>query len=184
MPVKSDTIVTHSGKLLSLRDPSPDAIYLNDIAWSLANRPRWNGHTSRFFSVAEHSVLCSALAWRFDCDPLASLLHDAAEAYTADIPSPHRQHVRRYNRLQSRLQQLIFTKYMGTNPRVIYKAVDDVLLTVEGYALMPPALWNLLPLAQATAVVLSLQDQLHCWSPLVAYRQFLSRCHKLHLEDR
>lgn len=71
-------------------------INIYDIAHSLARICRFNGHTVKHYSVAQHSVHVSdaletyykddhpdrldALKW--------GLLHDAAEAYIGDIPRP------------------------------------------------------------------------------------------------
>jgi len=59
------------------------------IAISLSRINRWNGNTSRPYSVAEHStrvarILPAGLK-------LAGLIHDAAEAFVGDLPYPIRQ---------------------------------------------------------------------------------------------
>lgn len=63
------------------------------IAAALAKLCRWNGHTDRFYSVAQHSVLVSELLFdtsgRHDL-AIHGLLHDAAECVTGDIVTPIR----------------------------------------------------------------------------------------------
>ena len=74
------------GTFLDLNDPQPEDIHIEHIAHGLANVCRYSGHTSRFYSVAEHSVILSYLVpeeYR-----LEALMHDAAEAYIGDIPTP------------------------------------------------------------------------------------------------
>jgi hypothetical protein len=59
------------------------------IAVSLSRINRWNGNTSRPYSVAEHSIRVARLL-----PPglkLAGLVHDAAEAFIGDLPYPIRQ---------------------------------------------------------------------------------------------
>lgn len=77
---------TVSGRHVDLVWPSPATIAIEDIALSLSRLPRWTGQTRRVWTVAEHSFLVSSLV-----PPqlaLQALLHDAAEAYTGDIPTP------------------------------------------------------------------------------------------------
>lgn len=64
---------------------------IDDIAHALAQINRFNGHTTRPYSVAEHSLLVADVAaWRGASAvvELAALLHDAHEAYVGDMPSP------------------------------------------------------------------------------------------------
>ena len=59
------------------------------LAISLSRINRWNGNTSRPYSVAEHSIRVARIL------PaglkLAGLIHDAAEAFVGDLPYPIRQ---------------------------------------------------------------------------------------------
>jgi len=92
-------IQTHSGREFFFDGIKPDSINLGDIAHSLALTNRFNGHTIRAYSVAEHSVRVAVEVLRYaragklaehqarDA-ALCGLLHDAAEAYTGDIVSP------------------------------------------------------------------------------------------------
>lgn len=83
-------IATYTGRLVDFLNPDRNQICIMDIAHALANICRYNGHTSRFYSVAEHCVRMSFL----EGDKLAYLLHDAAEAYIGDIPSPQKPYLR------------------------------------------------------------------------------------------
>lgn len=80
-------IVTYTGKVFDLLNPSPDMVCIEDIAHSLAYQCRYTGHTREFYSVAQHCVL---MAENPDLpgDPLQKLMHDAAEAYIGDIANP------------------------------------------------------------------------------------------------
>ena len=48
---------TFTGKMVSIFSPDPDTICFEDIAHSLSNMCRYNGHCNDFYSVAEHLVL-------------------------------------------------------------------------------------------------------------------------------
>jgi hypothetical protein len=79
-------ITTWSGRHVNLLAPSPRDIVIDDIAASLSEIRRFNGHTARPFTVAEHSLL--GLEY---CSPerrLEFLLHDATEAYLGDVVGP------------------------------------------------------------------------------------------------
>lgn len=81
-----DWIQTYSGLVMYPLDPRVDEICIEDIAHALSNLCRFTGHTKQFYSVAEHSVRVS-----WECDPadaLWGLLHDASEAYLADMSRP------------------------------------------------------------------------------------------------
>jgi len=82
--------------------PAISQLSIQDIAHSLANQCRFNGHTKIFYSVAEHSVLCYHYLndLRNENDKkvklsaktlMYALMHDAAEAITSDIPKPFKQ---------------------------------------------------------------------------------------------
>jgi hypothetical protein len=79
-------ITTASGRSVFPFAPTVESIDLGDIAHALANKCRWSGHTNRFYSVAQHSVLVARYT-ATPCDRLWGLLHDAGEAYLPDVPS-------------------------------------------------------------------------------------------------
>lgn len=80
------TATVYSGGV-NIFDPDIDTIDLRDIANSLERIMRYNGHTERNYSVAEH--LCEfALSFDTGENQLHAALHDAAEAYIGDIISP------------------------------------------------------------------------------------------------
>jgi len=53
---KGDYLGTFSGKHFWPLDPKPEDINLQDIIHALSNICRFNGHTNRFYSVAEHML--------------------------------------------------------------------------------------------------------------------------------
>jgi len=83
----SNHIVTYTGKIFDLLEPTPEMVCIADIAHSLAYQCRYTGHTKDFYSVAQHCVL---MAKNSDLpgDPMAKLMHDAAETYIGDMASP------------------------------------------------------------------------------------------------
>lgn len=108
-----------NGEVFYHDKPDMDLITFEIIAHSLSKTCRWRGHTSEFYSVAEHSCL---VAWEMEkagFEPphiMWALLHDAAEAYICDLPSP----IKRYliskgnlelSEMEKRLLRLVATKF-------------------------------------------------------------------------
>jgi 5'-deoxynucleotidase YfbR-like HD superfamily hydrolase len=83
-------IRTASGAVVYIEKPEQmrvtGVINITDIAHALSHSCRYNGHTSEFYSIAQHSCLIADLAE--DRDAQWALLHDAAEAYMGDLVSP------------------------------------------------------------------------------------------------
>ena len=79
------TIMTHTGRLVDVLRPDPANVCIEDIAHALSHICRYTGHVSRTYTVAEHCLHASQLGIG---DPLACLMHDAAEAYINDVASP------------------------------------------------------------------------------------------------
>lgn len=82
-------------------------VTIEDIAHHLAIINRFTGATSRPYSVAEHSLLCSEITERVGASPivqLAALMHDAHEAYTNDLSSPAKIAVNRHSTMGGGVQ--------------------------------------------------------------------------------
>ena len=81
---------TWSGEVVSLLDPRPEQIHVDDVAFALANAARFGGHVRR--CVADHCLLTAALHDAFyEVSPAArlhALLHEAHEAYYLDVHKP------------------------------------------------------------------------------------------------
>src|SRR5271170_7300011 len=79
-------IQTYTGGVFHILDPQQNEIYIKDIAHALAMQCRFTGHVRKFYSIAEHCVLGSHIVPKKLA--LQFLLHDASEAYIADINRP------------------------------------------------------------------------------------------------
>lgn len=68
-------------------------VRMADILDGISKICRYNGQVSEFYSVAEHSVLVSRIAELLgDTEAIVpALFHDAHEAYSGDIPTPHKR---------------------------------------------------------------------------------------------
>lgn len=126
-------IRTYSGVMFDLAKFDEKNIKIVDIAHALSNQCRYNGHSHRFYSVAEHCVRASKL-----CQTNAKahvLMHDASEAYMGDVVSPLKNMMPWYKEKENELIGMIYKKYCTTpmNP-VIDEAVhshDRMMLELE-----------------------------------------------------
>lgn len=79
-------ITTFTGRRFWPLDPRVEDIDIRDIAHALSMQCRFGGHTTELYSVAQHSIWVSNQVK--SKERLWGLLHDAAEAYLVDLPSP------------------------------------------------------------------------------------------------
>lgn len=88
---KPGMIETFTGDTYYFDDPDPTHIHLADIAHALSNHCRYAGHTKRFYSVGEHSLLVRNILKAQGFSELVQfvgLFHDAHETYVMDAPRP------------------------------------------------------------------------------------------------
>ena len=53
--------MTRSGLYIDFLDPSKNVYTIEDISEALSKICRFTGHTNSFYSVAQHSYICSLL---------------------------------------------------------------------------------------------------------------------------
>ena len=146
-PSGRTAILTASGFTLDLANPDADGLPVEDIARALAYQPRWCGATTRFYSVAEHSVMVSKLV----PEPFAyhALWHDSVEAISGDWPSPLKAHLGRdeIKRKMAPIEAAFERRfgYRGELPEV--KRADLIAMATELRDLLPKAWmdWGHLP---------------------------------------
>jgi len=168
----SGCIVTFSGICFRPLDPQPEDIRVQDIAHALSLQPRFGGHTRRFYSIAQHSVLVSQLCPHENA--LWGLLHDASEAYLQDVVRPLKElaEFEAYRVTERRLQRCIVERF-GLEPEqpASVTEADDWMLAVEYRDLMTPVTDPYIAEPPAHVTVSITQP----WSPETAERKFLDR---------
>lgn len=123
-------IQTLSGKHFDYLNAQTDDVDIEDIATALSNICRFAGHLPEFYSVAQHSVLCSQIVpqeYAFE-----ALMHDAAEAYCQDIPAPLKRLLPDYRRIETLVDDLIRSKFgLPLHQSDLVKYADLTMLATE-----------------------------------------------------
>ncbi len=150
-------IMLAGGTLFDLLDPAGSHFTINDIAHGLGRVCRFAGHTNRFYSVAEHSVLVARLVPPEHAR--AALLHDASEAFIGDVTRPLKALLPDYRAIEARIEDAIASRFLSPAERAVVaseyaadplkvppiKRADMAMCLVEARELMPtlPGYWNI-----------------------------------------
>lgn len=112
---------------------------IKDVAHALGNQCRYTGHCRHFYSVAEHSVLCSLLAEELElCDPFEALMHDGHESVISDMAAPWKPHLKDFRALERQVEANFRAHFDLPNPVTDgCKRVDWLALFLEAHYLMP-----------------------------------------------
>lgn len=145
-----NTYTTYSGQVLNLDFIKPENVSIEDIAHSLSFQCRFNGHTKRFYSVAEHSLVLRDLVREESGVQnlnrrIAAMLHDAAECYFGDITKPVKERLLiSSSYYEDQILRAIFDAF-GVPFSAFdeeLKAMDNDLCIVEGFFLIGGMYWS------------------------------------------
>lgn len=142
-------IETVSGNFVDPLNPDPKTINIKDIAWSSSRMPRFCGHTITEiqYVVGQHAVFVAEMIFNQTKDHLLALyglLHDSAETYTGDLPSPFK-HLPGIKELMDDVENKLLTKIFESinieSPSEeawkIVKHYDKKAQVIESFAFMP-----------------------------------------------
>lgn len=167
-------VQTFTGRAFYPLDPQPADVDPADIAHALSLLCRYNGAVRSFYSVAEHCVL---LSYAVPAEhALWALLHDATEAYMADLVRPLKAHMPAYVAVEDALMRVVCDRFGLPHgmPAEVADADYRILLN-ERAALMaaPPQSWG--PVEDMAPLGVSVEG----WSPAEAERRYLDRLAEL-----
>ncbi|MDP1810578.1 MAG: hypothetical protein Q8K66_04155 [Sediminibacterium sp.] len=165
---------SYTGKLINLYQPTEDMIQIQDIGSALSKICRFGGHSSLFYSVAQHSVLVAALCG--DELPKEALMHDAAEAYLGDVIKPLKIILGAgYADLEASFEAVISAKFGLASGKLIkarIKKYDLMALDLEHKAFIMRQPAQLLVAMNSLDLI---KDDQYAWSSELAKMAFLSR---------
>jgi hypothetical protein len=132
------SISTYNGDFFDFNNTDKYHYDIETIAHALSNICRYGGHSNRFYSVAEHSVLVSTVV-----PPelaLCGLLHDASEAFVGDMPSPLKALCQSYRTIEQRVQESMANQFGFPYPfppeikaadKAVYKAEREQITSSD-----------------------------------------------------
>ena len=132
------TMTTFKGRKFDPMKISEEDICIEDIAHALSLICRGNGQVKYFYTVGQHSINCAkeakARGWSERLQ-LICLLHDASEAYIADIIRPVKPHLTNYLEIEKNVMdciQKVFRVWpLTADEDVKWKEIDDAILVYE-----------------------------------------------------
>lgn len=181
---KKTEVETSTGKYLDMENPTSDAIDLEDIAHSLGNICRYNGHCLNYYSVAEHAVAVSKRLERKGYSKLiqlAGLHHDDAEAFLGDIPRPLKPLLgNKYTELTDAVDAVVCEGLeLPFGPEAFHsdevKESDDWNLRIEAKHLLPSQGRGWLPNAAKEKILIVPDYYLNGIEPKAATKLYLAR---------
>lgn len=98
-----------SGAEFDYNNPSKSNVTIDDIATALSNVCRFSGHLYQFYSVAQHAVNTSHIV-----EPgfaFTALMHDTAEAFTNDLPTPLKVSLPVFKKLEIKIESAMSKKF-------------------------------------------------------------------------
>jgi len=139
------SIRTYTGRCFRLDDVDPESVDIVDISHALGNLCRFAGHSSRFYSIAQHSCATAAIAPLYGMTigrqlQQLCLLHDASEAYCSDIVSPLKPMIDGYKALEKSIQDAIWKRFgcdIDDELMLKVKEIDRKVLEYESSVLLP-----------------------------------------------
>ena len=169
-----------SGGKFNYNRPEDSNVTIEDIASALSNVCRFSGHLPQFYSVAQHLVNTSRIVpveHSFD-----ALMHDTAEAFTNDLPTPLKWALPIFKELETKIESAMADKFGFSHPyHPCVKEADTHMLILEKiYVKEDTSVWPLYE--KWTPEVVEPYRQLvdlRGWQPVRAKREFLERFHEL-----
>jgi hypothetical protein len=174
-PPQHQWMQTYTGLAFDPLNPDPNLVSIDDIAHALSMSCRYGGHVNQFYSVAEHSILVSRHVP--PAQALWGLMHDAAEAYIADIVRPAKKRMPEYQEIEHNLMGAICKRF--SLPATQPDAVGDIDLRIvidEKEVLMgtEPLPWRALEGLEPVGATI------RAWDPVTAEGQFHLRFNQLY----
>ncbi len=122
-------ILTSSGNYFKFDDLESNVIDIRSIGHSISKLCRFNGHTKRHYSVAQHSVITSHLVPKEHA--FKALMHDSHEAFSGDITRPILMMFPELQAFEKRIQKFVLSRFgIDDLPDCVHHA-DMVALATE-----------------------------------------------------
>jgi uncharacterized protein len=172
-----------SGARFNYNKPEESDVTIEDVASALSNVCRFSGHLPRFYSVAQHLVNTSHIVPMVPVElAFTGLMHDTAEAFTNDLPTPLKWAFPIFKELELKIEAAMSEKFgfqFPYPPEI--KEADTVMLMLEKYYIKEcNDHWPMYD-KYTREYVQPFRDKvdLDSWQPRRAKREFLERFEEL-----
>lgn len=169
-----------SGTRFNYNRPEESNVTVEDLAGALSNICRFSGHLPQFYSVAQHLVNTSKIVpadVAFD-----ALMHDTAEAFTNDLPTPLKWALPIFKELEIKIESAMADKFgfQYPYPSAVKEADTIMLLLEKKYVKLDNLEWP----GYTGIEYEHMADKvdLKGWQPCRAKREFLERFEELYNE--
>lgn len=175
-----DGMLLPSGQVFSFDNPSACKLTIEDIAVPISNVCRYAGQVplGRWYSVAQHAVNTSRIVapeYAYD-----ALMHDTAEAFTNDVPTPLKRKVPLFKEIEVRVETDIARRFGATyplSPAIIL--ADAQMLALEMKYIRGDDVSDHRHLDGIEFEHLLPLVDLSSWNPQLAYVRFMDRYKEL-----
>lgn len=166
-----------SGAQFNYNKPEESDVTLDDLASALSNICRFSGHLPTFYSVAQHLVNTSRIVsveFAFD-----ALMHDTAEAFTNDLPTPLKWTLPIFKELETKIETAMSKKFSFNYPypKEVKQADTEMLILEKLYVKLDDRVWPMYEGIEVDHLIDKVD--LKGWQPQRAKREFLERYHEL-----
>ena len=174
-----DGIALLSGTMFNYNDPESSDVTIEDIASALSNICRFSGHLPRYYSVAQHLVNTSYIV-----EPefaYTALMHDTAEAFTNDLPTPLKWALPIFKELEVKIESAMSRKFgfEYPYPDPVKYADTQMLLLEKNYVKLDKHVWEYYGDVKYEHLLANPKVDLSSWRPSIARNKFMARYREL-----
>jgi hypothetical protein len=180
MASKDNFIALLSGAKMNYHFPEESDATIEDLASALSNNCRFSGHLPRFYSIAQHLVNASRIVPAEHA--FTALMHDTAEAFTNDLPTPLKWEFPVFKELESKIEAAMGAKFgfQFPYPPEVKLADTQMLILEKFYVKEDETVWPFYEEWTRNKVKHLLPKvDLDSWQPRRAKREFLERYYEL-----
>ena len=131
-------LVTYTGKQIDYNNITKEMIDIRDIIHTLPRLNRFVGHSSRAYSVGEHTIYCFLMSQKLGYtirEQFLTFIHDMTETYVGDCPTPLKRLLPNFEGIESNIEKAI-CDYFEIEPPTEeehkkVKRIDTTMLVIE-----------------------------------------------------
>jgi len=141
MSKQTSYLETVHGHIVYPWNPQASQLDVRDFANSLAMQPRFSGHLPEFYCIGDHSINVMTMAIQIMLEEypdmpgsvfykikMQAFMHDWAEAWISDIPSPVKRYIAAISKAENRMLEKIYKIYKVDFKRRSYRKLAKAIV--------------------------------------------------------